>query len=100
MIFKAGGLLDIIYDPESLKFQMGDRLRSQKRRISISRPLRRRHRSRAACALRIGGDRPHVFRSMPRPDRARMGGTNAARIISRHYRCQHARFEPLTTPWS
>eukprot|EP00966_Prymnesium_polylepis_P129997 3006270-Prymnesium_polylepis.1 len=72
---------------------MGDRLRSLKRRISRYRPLRRRHRR--ACRLRgaqprIGGARPHVFRSMPQPDRARMGGANAARKISRHCRCQHA----------
>eukprot|EP00966_Prymnesium_polylepis_P252004 5826140-Prymnesium_polylepis.1 len=79
---------------------MGDRLRSLKRRISRSRPLRRRHRSAPRCAPRIGGARPHVFRSMPRPDPARMDGANAARMTSRHYRCQHARFEPLTTPWS
>eukprot|EP00966_Prymnesium_polylepis_P094663 2191096-Prymnesium_polylepis.1 len=82
---------------------MGDRLRSLKRRISRSRSLRRRHRSapHPRCAVRIGGGaRPHVFRSMLRPDRARMGGATAERMISRHYRCQHARFEPLTAPWS
>eukprot|EP00966_Prymnesium_polylepis_P015128 349440-Prymnesium_polylepis.1 len=61
---------------------MGDRLQSLKRRISISRPLRHRHRSAPCCAARIGGARPHVFRSMPRPDRARIGDANAARMIS------------------
>eukprot|EP00966_Prymnesium_polylepis_P128038 2961024-Prymnesium_polylepis.1 len=80
---------------------MGDRLRSLKRRISRYRPLRNRHRSaplarRALVELVLTSS----ARAMPRPDRARMGGANAARIISRHNRCQHARFEPLTTPWS
>eukprot|EP00966_Prymnesium_polylepis_P252465 5836740-Prymnesium_polylepis.1 len=43
--------------------------------VTVARRLR-------AAWRTFGGARPHVFRSMPRPDRARMGGDNAARMIS------------------